>query len=119
MQLHKRLGVEISLLAPPVPGFPCPGKGPGGGRSPHCPAPGTPALSRPALARGGRGGGRVGALLSSGPWEAATGALPLSGREHRVQLSGLQRVRDHQAETQGLPGLSLHQVPAGGHAQGG
>ncbi|XP_032345584.1 steroid hormone receptor ERR1 isoform X1 [Camelus ferus] len=61
--------------------------------------------------------GRVRALLSagpcSGPWEAATGALPLPGREHRVQLSGLQRVRDHQAETQGLPGLSLHQVPAG------
>ncbi|XP_037694923.1 steroid hormone receptor ERR1 isoform X1 [Choloepus didactylus] len=49
----------------------------------------------------------------SGPWEAATGALPLPGREHRVQLPGLQRVRDHQAETQGLPGLSLHQVPAG------
>ncbi|XP_063142950.1 steroid hormone receptor ERR1 isoform X2 [Rattus norvegicus] len=26
----------------------------------------------------------------SGLWEAATGALPLPGREHRVQLSGLQ-----------------------------
>lgn len=67
MQLDKRLGVEISLLATPVPGFPCPGKGPRGGRSPHCPAPGTPALSRPALARGGGRGQESGLSCLLGP----------------------------------------------------
>lgn len=88
------------------------------------PAPGFPVplmalLLSPDRRLSGLSQGSPVCWVPSGLREAATGALPLPGREHRVQLSGLQRVRDHQAETQGLPGLSLHQVPAGGHAQGG
>lgn len=38
-------------------------------------------------------------------------------RQHRVQLSGDQRVRDHQEETQVVPGLPLHEVSQSRHAE--
>ena len=54
------------------------------------PAPLTALLLSPDLCLPGASQGSPVCWAPSRPWEAATGALPLPGREHRVQLSGLQ-----------------------------
>lgn len=54
------------------------------------PAPLTALLLSPDLCLSRASQGSPVCWAPSGPWEAATGALPLPGREHRVQLSSLQ-----------------------------
>lgn len=58
--------------------------------------------------------------VGSSKWKLSVSSSNMSRhRQHRVQLSSHQRVRDHQEETQVVPGLPLHEVSDCGHAEGG
>ena len=45
--------------------------------------------------------------------------LLFRSRQHRLQLSGVQRLRDQQEEAQGVPGVQVPKVPQDGHAERG